>query len=94
MLAHEGLELAAMSPTRVSLGAVHPPPVPGEPSAGLGVHVLTVAQIEELAFQRGLGLGVGAGPADLALEDDDDWHQCSSGVGSRGLGAGAQPARR
>src|SRR5581483_12243999 len=56
MLAHERLELAAMSPARVPLRAIHASPVPGEPPAGLGVDILAVAQIQKLALQRDLSL--------------------------------------
>src|SRR5581483_4397851 len=68
VLAHHGLELAAMSATCIALGSVHASPMPGQPSAGFGVQVLAVAQIQKLALQRDLGLGVRPGPADLALE--------------------------
>ncbi|MFZ0090113.1 MAG: hypothetical protein WAL63_11435 [Solirubrobacteraceae bacterium] len=49
--------------------------MPGQPSPGLGVDVLAVTQVQQLAFERGLGLGIGSRPADLAFEHDDHRHR-------------------
>ena len=77
VLAHERLELAAVRAAGVALGPVHPAPVPRQPAAGLGVDVLAVAQVEQLALERYLRLGVWPRPADLAFEHDRYRHLSS-----------------
>jgi hypothetical protein len=76
VLAYKRLELPAMCAARVSLRAVHASTMPGEPPARFGVYVLTMAEIQELPFQRDLRLGIRAGTADLAPKYDRDGHQC------------------
>lgn len=58
VLAQQCLELAPVVPARVAIGAVDAAPVPGQPAAGLGVNVLAVAKVEELALERDLRLGI------------------------------------
>jgi hypothetical protein len=41
---------------------------------GVGVDVLAVTQIEQLALERHLGLRIRSGPADLALKHDHHGH--------------------
>jgi hypothetical protein len=74
MLAQQRLELASMATARVAMRAVHPAPVPRQPAARIGVDVLSVAEVEQLALERQLGLGVGSRPADVAPEHDHDRH--------------------
>ena len=67
-------ELAAVGAARITLRPVHAAPVPGEPAPGLGVDVLAVPEVEQLALERQLGLGIGPRVADLALEHDRHRH--------------------
>lgn len=67
MLAQQRLELSAVLAARAALGAVHTPAVPGQPVAGVGVDVLAVAQVEQLALKRDPGVRLGPRAADLAL---------------------------
>jgi hypothetical protein len=55
VLADPSLELAPMLAARIPVRAVHATAVPREPTAGIGVHVLAVAQVEQLALKGDLG---------------------------------------
>ncbi len=70
MLAQQRFELSAMLSAGIAMRAVHPATVPGQPTPRVGVEVLAVAEVEQLALQRGLGLGVRPGAADLAAKYD------------------------
>ena len=56
LLAEHRLQLAAVAAAGVARRAVDPAAVPDEPALGLGVHVLAVAQVEQLALEAGLRL--------------------------------------
>ncbi len=75
MLAHDRLELASMPTARVAVRAVDSAPMPCQPTARIGVDVLPVAQVEQLALERALGLRIGPRVTEIAPEDDDDRHQ-------------------
>jgi hypothetical protein len=68
VLAHQGLKLAPMLAACVAVRAIHSAAVPGQPAPGIGVDILTVAQIEQLLLQRDLRRGIRASPANLASE--------------------------
>jgi hypothetical protein len=50
MLSEKCLELAPMLAACVALPTVDSAPVPGQPTARLGIDVLAVAEIEQLAL--------------------------------------------
>lgn len=77
VLAQQRLELASMLAARVAVGAVDAAPVPGQPATGVGVDVLPVTQIEQLALERYLRLGIRSRPTNLALEHDHDGHSAT-----------------
>jgi len=68
MLADERLELATMRAAGVALRPVHAASVPREPPPRLGVEILAVTEVEQLALERQLGLSVRPDPADLTPE--------------------------
>src|SRR5579859_6909714 len=74
VLAHQCFELAAVLAAGVALWAVHAAAVPGQPSPGIGVEVLAVAEIEQLALERRLRRQIRVRSADLASEHDRDRH--------------------
>ena len=82
VLAQQRLQLASVLAARVTVGAVDAAPVPGQPLTGVGVDVLAVTQVEQLALERYLGLRIRSRAADLALENDHDGH--SATVARRG----------
>jgi len=75
VLAQRGLELAPMPAAGVAVRPVNPAPVPGQPPARIGVDVLPMAQIEQLALERDLGIGIGPRAAELAAKDDRNGHR-------------------
>src|ERR1700727_2054065 len=74
VLAEHGLELAAMFPARIPRPPVHAAPEPGQPTTGVGVHVLAVAQIQQLPLKCVLSLRVGTRFTELTPEDAGDRH--------------------
>jgi hypothetical protein len=58
LLAQNRLQLAAVLRAGVAIRAVDPTPVPDEPPAGLDVHVLAVAEVEQLPLEASPRLGI------------------------------------
>lgn len=68
MLAQQRLQLAPMLAAGIALGTVHSAPMPGQPSSRIRVHVLAMAQVEELMLKRRLRLGIRLRSAYLTRE--------------------------
>src|SRR3954452_3085381 len=75
VLADPRLQLAAVLAAGIAGAPVEPAPVPAQPMAGIGVEVGAEEELLQLRLERGPGLIVGLGAAELAREEDLDWHQ-------------------